>query len=142
MIMAALQYPNISMYWSKNWKVPIIAMAMTCNRFFFIRLRLKCVYDPDVTSEQKLRKIWKIQPLFDHILRGCFGQDLTQELSIDEIIIPFTGKCSMRQYCPNKPKPVGMKVFVLTSPQGMIYDMVVYEGDTTFPDLTSQEKLL
>ncbi|GBP98272.1 hypothetical protein EVAR_98954_1 [Eumeta japonica] len=34
MIMSALHYPQISMYWSKKWKVPMIAKAMTRNRFF------------------------------------------------------------------------------------------------------------
>ncbi|XP_049882268.1 piggyBac transposable element-derived protein 3-like [Pectinophora gossypiella] len=126
------------MYWSEKWKVPIIAMAMTRNRFFFIRLRLKCVYDSEVSAVQKIQKTWKIQPLFQRILNGCHEQNRPKEMSIDEMIIPFTGKCPMRQYCPNKPNPVGLKVFVLATPQGVVCDMVVYQGDTTFPDLIGQ----
>ncbi|GBP77508.1 hypothetical protein EVAR_98961_1 [Eumeta japonica] len=42
-------------------------------------------------------------------------QDFPQEMSIDEMIIRCTGKYPMRQYCPNKPNPVG--VFVLASPK-------------------------
>lgn len=99
---------------------------------------MKCVYDADVTPEQKMQKIWKVQPLFDRILNGCHEQNRTKELSIDEMIIPFTGKCPMRQYCPNKPNPVGLKVFVLATPQGVVCDMVVYQGDTTFPELINQ----
>ncbi|CAH0723011.1 unnamed protein product, partial [Brenthis ino] len=138
MIMSALQYPQIDMYWSEKWKVSIIAIAMTRNRFFFIRRRLKCVYDSEVTAEQKIQKIWKVQPLFNRILEGCHEQNRPKEMSIDEMIIPFTGKCPMRQYCPNKPNPVGLKVFVLATPQGVVCDMVIYQGDTTFPHLISQ----
>lgn len=93
MIMFALQFPQISMYWSQTWKV--------------ITQRLKCVYDPEVTPE---KKIWKIQPLLDRILAACHAQDRPQELIIDEIFIPFTGKCSIQQYCLNKANPVGLKV--------------------------------
>ncbi|GBP69402.1 hypothetical protein EVAR_54821_1 [Eumeta japonica] len=56
MLMSALQYPQIDMYWSAKWRIPAIAKAMTRNRFYFIRKRLKCVYDPDVTTEQKVEK--------------------------------------------------------------------------------------
>ncbi|CAH0718482.1 unnamed protein product, partial [Brenthis ino] len=96
---------------------------MTRNRFFFIRRRLKCVYDAEVTAEQKIQKNWKIQPLFNRILEMCHEQNLPK--NIDEMINPFTGKCPMHQYCPNKPNPVGLKV--LATPQGAVCDVVIYQ---------------
>ncbi|KAL3279808.1 hypothetical protein HHI36_017316 [Cryptolaemus montrouzieri] len=44
------------------------------------RLRLKCVYDPEVTPEQKFQNMWKIQPSFDRLLAGCHEQDRPQEM--------------------------------------------------------------
>lgn len=38
----------------------------------------------------------------------------------------------MKQYCPNKPNSDGLKVFVATNQNGMVLDMVVYQGDQTF----------
>ncbi|CAH0722926.1 unnamed protein product, partial [Brenthis ino] len=121
--MSVLQCPQIDMYWSEKWKVSIIAIAMTRNRFFFIRRRLKCVYDAEVTAEQKIQKNWKIQPLFNRVLEGCHKHNRPK--SIHEMINPFTGKCPMRQYCPHKPNPVGLKV--LATPQGVVCDVVIYQ---------------
>lgn len=139
MVMSALQYPKIDMYWMQKWRVPTIASAMTRIRFYAIRTRLKCVFDLNVSDENRRNdKIWKIRPFFDRILKGCLAQDRPENVCVDEMIIPFSGQCKMRQYCPNKPNPVGLKVFVLATPDGIVCDMIIYQGDTTCPDLINQ----
>ncbi|CAH0714132.1 unnamed protein product, partial [Brenthis ino] len=107
---------------------------MTRNRFFFIRRRLKCVYDAEVTAEQKIQKNWKIQPLFNRILEMCHEQNRPK--NIDEMINPFTGKCPMHQYCPNKPNPVGLKV--LATPQGAVCDVVIYQDGRGIAAVSSE----
>lgn len=68
------------------------------------------------------------------MLQGCQKQVKDQHVSIDEMIIPFSGSCSIKQYCPNKPNPVGLKAFVLANPDGTVCDFNIYQGDTTFPE--------
>lgn len=66
-------------------------------------------------------------------MNGCLKQVPEQKISLDEMIIPFSGTCGIKQYCPNKPNPVELKVFILANPDGIICNMAVYQGKVTFP---------
>ncbi|KAK9737424.1 Transposase IS4 [Popillia japonica] len=109
---------------------------MTRRRFFNIRSSLTVVFDDDVTAEEKNKnKIWKVALLFDSVLFGCRSQERPIHLNIDEMIVPFSGQCGIRQYCPGKPNPVCIKIFVLATPDGIVLDMLLYQRKTIFPDL-------
>lgn len=53
-------------------------------------------------------------------------------LCVDEQIVPFKGKSSLKQYNPKKPHKWGYKVFVLCDSNGLIHNFEVYTG-TIFP---------
>ncbi|XP_063388185.1 piggyBac transposable element-derived protein 2-like [Cydia fagiglandana] len=132
LVMATIDYPNIRMYWEKKWRVAVVADNMARNRFLALRNSLKAVFDPDITTETKNKdRIWKIRPLFDRIVAGCRKQPKDQCLSVDEMIIRFTGSCSIKQFSPGK-NMVGIKAFVLANPDGTICDMHIYSGQTTY----------
>ncbi|CAG4978682.1 unnamed protein product [Parnassius apollo] len=59
--------------------------------------------------KKRTNKIWNVAPLFDVVLRGCRAQPRMDHISIDEMSIPFSGQCGIRQYCPGKPNPVGIR---------------------------------
>lgn len=135
MIMSCINYPSLRMYWAKEFRIPIIANIMPRNRFLLLRTALKVVLDEDVgPDERQSDKLWKVRPLITAVLKSCKLQEKTQDLSVDEMMIPFQGTCGVKQYCPGKPNPVGLKAFVLATPQGLVCDFHIYQGSTTYPD--------
>ncbi|XP_049772913.1 piggyBac transposable element-derived protein 3-like [Schistocerca cancellata] len=117
------------MYWAFGTRVTDVAGKMSRKRFFAIRSALKLVTDNDVSSDVRAKdKYWKIRPLLNTVRAGCLQNPRTQKVSIDEQMIPFWGKTTMRQYIRGKPNPFGLKNFVSTSPDGLPLDFFMYEG--------------
>ena len=75
-------------------------------------------------------KLGKIRPLLQH-LQQRFGDvyNPSRELAIDEAMIKFQGRSSLKQYMPQKPIKRGIKVCVLgDSSNGFFSRLEVYTG--------------
>lgn len=134
LLMSCINYPNVRMYWNRKYAFPIITEAMSRTRFLQLRNSLKLVNDQDITPQMRLNdKLWKVRPMIDQVLQGCQTQKRHQEISIGEIIIPFTGTCAIRQYCPGKLHSTGLNTFILANPNGLVCDILVHQGKSTLP---------
>lgn len=121
--------PRIRMFWQRDSRVPIVSDSLSRARFFQLRTKLKLVDDNAVSKEAVSNdRFWKVRPMLDRIQRACLQNERTEQVSIDEQMIPFHGKVLMRQYVRGKPQPVGLKNFVMTTPGGIPLDFSMYEG--------------
>ncbi|XP_065365596.1 piggyBac transposable element-derived protein 3-like [Calliphora vicina] len=132
--MGCIRYPRLRMYWEKTTRLPIVADTMSRDRFFLLRMCLHVVDNNEVTDAEKQSNVfWKINPLLERVRSACrnIPRKCNANYSIDEQMIPFTGRCPVRQSLPNKPRGVGLKNEVLTTSEGLVLDFEIYQGKTT-----------
>lgn len=135
MLMGVIGYPRIRFFWKKGLAVSSVADTMPRDRFFLLRSNLCCQLDDDISDDdKKSERLWKVAPFVEMVRKGCLGLERPNCFCVDEQVIPFSGRCPMKQYIPNKPNPVGLKNFVLAGKDGLIYDFAIYKGKETFPD--------
>ncbi|GBL81298.1 hypothetical protein AVEN_143616-1 [Araneus ventricosus] len=124
--MGTLKFPQAKLYWSRNLSLECFSEAMTRDRFFTLRQNLHFV--DNLSPHNDNDKLWKVQPFLKAIKEKCLSLPRPKQISLDEQMIPFTGRCSFRQYVPNKPNPVGLKNFVLSARDGLVLDFIIYDG--------------
>ena len=95
---------------------------------------------------KKNNKLFKIQPVLDHVRNNCILIEPEGEHSVDEEIIPAKAKYSgIRQYNPKKPKQFRFKNFVRVGSSGITYDFFLHSGKMKNEKVTGPyivEKLL
>lgn len=130
MRMALLKFPRVRMYWQEDTRIPSIADAMSCKRFFKLRAALH-VTDSNAPRDPTTDKFWKVKPIVDAVRRRCLQLVPLTDNSVDEQMIPFTGRVAAKQFIRSKPNPEGVKVFVRCSADGMAHDFEIYQGKGT-----------
>lgn len=131
LIMGSIPYPRLRMYFSRGYGLHAVKSVLSRDRVFRLR---NCLHLVDVNSPPANNNnfLWKIQPIVDTVRQGCLKIARTADnYSIDEQMIPFCGRCEVKQYVPNKPRPVGLKNFVITTSAGLMIDFEVYQGSRT-----------
>ena len=81
-------------------------------------------------GQPNLDKLYKVRPLFNK-LKECSQKAYYphQELAVDEAMVLFKGRSSIKQYMPLKPVKQGYKVWcICDSRNGYAYDFEVYLG--------------
>lgn len=113
---------NTRMHWNADFSNDKYIYVMTRKRWEDIKSSLHLV---DNTNLDINDRISKVRPLVDH-LRGKFQAiPMTRDLSIDESIVPFKGRSSLKVYIPKKPHKWGYKFYVLADKYGLVYDFFI-----------------
>jgi len=94
--------------------IEVFRACMSCNRFLFI---LNSIRFDDKTTRNDRRsedKLTAVRSMLDQFVYNCkTSYCLSEYLTIDEMLVPFRGRCSFIQYIPSKPAKYGLKIFAL-----------------------------
>ncbi|KAH8027792.1 hypothetical protein HPB51_010306 [Rhipicephalus microplus] len=139
--MSLMKLPQTRMYWSQRFRVSQVADTMTRDRWEEIKQSLHFSDNqeaPDQNDPERDR-LYKVRPLLDHLVAKCHEIPKSQKLCVDEQLVPFKGRSSLKQYLPNKPKKWSYKLFLLCDERGIMYNFEVYTGKSLpqqgFPDI-------
>ena len=89
--MSLVKMPSTRSYWSTEFNYDKIASIMTINRFERIKNLLHC-NDKLSRSKNCGDKLYKIRPVVDHLKNSFSNIVLSENLCIDEQMVPFKGK--------------------------------------------------
>lgn len=133
LLMGVKKLPSLKDYWSSQEEIrdAYIAKHISRDRFYWLLSNLHLAdntLQPE-RGQENYDKLYKVRPLLDslsetykkHYLPGQFQ-------AIDESMIKFKGRSSMKQYMPAKPVKRGYKVWVRADESGYICEFQIYTG--------------
>jgi len=139
-----IQKPHLDMYWSKKplLATPVVGSVMARNRY---QLLLRCLHfvDNDTLSQTQYsnsseKSFRKIQPFYDSLVKQFRTAYVPkQDIAIDESLMLWKGRLSMKQFNRLKRARFGVKTFELCeSGSSYIWNSLVYLGLATQLDIS------
>nr|XP_047124846.1 piggyBac transposable element-derived protein 3-like [Hydra vulgaris] len=126
-LMSIVKLPSTRMYWSNELYFEKVAAVMTLNRFEKIKLFFHC-NDDRQRPENCTDKLYKIRPIINMLKESFISLKHDEILCIDEQVVPFKGRSSLKQYNPHKPKKWGFKFYILASVDGLVNNFEIHSG--------------
>ncbi|KAH7945339.1 hypothetical protein HPB49_009797 [Dermacentor silvarum] len=132
LVMGCIRFPQLHMYWKRGYHFDLISSVMTREEFKKLRSSLHFIDTEKPREAEDVNRLWKVQPVIDAVRNRCTQLERAPRCySVDEQMIPFTGRCPLRQYVKGKPRPLGLKKFVVTTSEGLVMDFEIYQGKST-----------
>lgn len=132
-----IKVPSYRFYWTQHSRIEKIADVMSRNRFDKLRSYIHFVNNDNLLprDDPNHDRLFKIRPFVTALKENLKKMEIEENLCVDEIIIPFKGRSSLKQYVKNKPHKWGIKVFAITSSSGILHDFEIYIGKGTVTDI-------
>lgn len=123
LLMGIKRSPSYRDYWSTAPELhdPFISKVMPVNRFGWLlsHLHLNDNILQPARDHPNFDKLYKVRPLLTELSKTFAENYLpTELLAIDESMIKFKGRSSLKQYMPKKPVKRGYKVWMLCASSG------------------------
>ena len=133
-LMAMNKVPDLYDYWSTDMNMHYAAVAsrITRKRFMEIKsfLHFVDIDQQPCRTDPNFDRLGRVRPVID-IVTGNFRSVYHpgREVSVDEAMIKFKGRSSIKQYLPKKPIRRGIKSWVMADAvNGYVCDLQVYTG--------------
>lgn len=128
--MGLVRLPSLHLYWSHDpaYMQTFPRKIMSRNRF---EILLRMIHFADNTKSNGSNCLSKIQPLIDTLeINFKKYYNPTEDIFIDESLIPLRGRIIYRQYLKQNRYIYGIKIFKLCCGSGYTYAFRVYAGKT------------
>ena len=120
--------PQKTDYWPNqpDLGVPIVSDAMSRNSFQAIK---SVIYFADNQNLPCGNKVAKVEPLYASLNEQLVQYGVFDNLlSIDESMVPYYGRHSVKMYILGKPIRFGFKIWSLCGSNGYPYHLKIYQG--------------
>uniref|UniRef100_A0A3B3QTZ4 PiggyBac transposable element-derived protein domain-containing protein n=1 Tax=Paramormyrops kingsleyae TaxID=1676925 RepID=A0A3B3QTZ4_9TELE len=138
--MGVFSYPAMEDYWHHESRFNMIADIMPRKRFKLLHRFIH--FNDNYQFNNSPDRFYKIRPLFEMLREQCLLIPSTYKHSVDEVMVAYKGKGAgtLRQYIANKPDKWGFKLFCRASSSGIIHDLLLYQGASTFFNVALSEQ--
>lgn len=117
--------------WGKEGDgVEKFSLVMNIKRF---KTLIRCLRFDDRNTREERKTVDRLAPvreIFQKFIQNCQKSYIPGEnVTIDEMLPGFRGRCPFRQYIPSKPNKYGIKLFsVVDAKMNYTYNMEIYTG--------------
>lgn len=133
LLMGLKKLPSYRDYWSSipELRDPYISSLMSVNRFGWLLTHLHLANNDEMPqrNDPSFDKLFKLRPYLEHLSTKFAELYSPEEIqSIDESMIRYKGRSSLKQYMPKKPIKRGYKVWVRADRHGYVSQFQIYTG--------------
>ena len=135
-LMGMVNLPSIKDYWRNDivFNYRPLSSRISRTRFLDIHRFLHFVDNDSLPAygNPSYSKIQKVKPVLTYISTKLYEAFVPgRDLSVDEAMVKYKGRSSIKQYMPAKPVKRGFKIWMLAdAATGYVLKFSVYEGKT------------
>lgn len=133
LLMGIKPLPSMRDYWSSRRELrdTFISSCMSRDRFIWLtrNIHLNDNSLQPKANEDNFDKLYKIRPMLDKLSQTFVSSyKPSKHQAVDESMIKFKGRSSLRQYMPMKPIKRGYKVWIRADKSGYVCKFQIYTG--------------
>lgn len=125
--MGLIQCYSVRAFWASATRCEKIADHMARDRFQ--KLASNIHFTDNMADRTDTRdKLWKLRPWLEGLKDSLRKLPQEEHSAVDEVMIPFKGRSSCKQYMKNKPHKWGFKLWGRAGATGTLYEFEIYQG--------------